>query len=83
MNPATITNAHDYNRDGRVDAIDQILARNNATAAGAAVQLISVPASATTRLGLASTSPSSIPTSVETRPRKKHTSPSVTSKRSG
>lgn len=30
MNPAPVTNMHDYNRDGRVDAIDQLIARANA-----------------------------------------------------
>lgn len=28
-NPAGITNVHDYNRDGRVDAVDQLIARRN------------------------------------------------------
>lgn len=43
LNPASITNPHDYNRDGKVDVTDQLIARNNGTQAGAAVQLISVP----------------------------------------
>ena len=29
LHPATITNPHDYNRDGRVDALDQLIARGN------------------------------------------------------
>ena len=29
FNPASISNLHDYNRDGKVDAADQIIARNN------------------------------------------------------
>lgn len=32
LNPATVTNLHDYNRDGKVDVADQIIARNNAGA---------------------------------------------------
>jgi hypothetical protein len=84
LNPATIANVHDYNRDGRVDAIDQLIARNNVTAAGAAVQLISPPATATTRLASASLSPSpNIAGGSPTHPRKRHISLSVTSKRSG
>jgi hypothetical protein len=43
MNPAGITNAHDYNRDGRVDALDQIIARNNATTSATALSLITTP----------------------------------------
>ena len=29
VNPAPLTNAYDYNRDGYVNAADQILARSN------------------------------------------------------
>lgn len=29
LNPAPVTNPHDFNRDGRVDAIDQLIARYN------------------------------------------------------
>jgi hypothetical protein len=43
LNPAALTNPHDYNRDGRVDAIDEILARNNATNTSTALQLIHPP----------------------------------------
>ena len=44
LNPAPITNLHDYNRDGRVDAADQIIARNNL---GASLASLSPPATAT------------------------------------
>jgi hypothetical protein len=83
LNPAAITNPHDYNRDGRVDAADQLIARANATATGAAVQLISVPAAATTHVGSTSTSLPLTTAGDELRPRKKHISRSTTSKRSG
>lgn len=43
MNPATITEVHDYNRDGRVDAADQIIARDNTTTASTALSLIATP----------------------------------------
>jgi hypothetical protein len=43
LNPAGITNAHDYNRDGRVDASDQLIARNNATTPATALSLITTP----------------------------------------
>jgi hypothetical protein len=45
--PAEVTNAHDYNRDGRVDATDQLLARHNATNATTALRLIAPPPQAT------------------------------------
>jgi hypothetical protein len=45
--PATIINPHDYNRDGRVDATDQLIARNNATTTSTDVNLISVPGAPT------------------------------------
>ena len=41
-----MTNAHDYNRDGRVDAIDQVIARNSAAAFSSGLELISAPATA-------------------------------------
>lgn len=50
LNPALITNAHDYNRDGKVDAADQLLARDNATTAATALQLIDPVAPTTTAL---------------------------------
>jgi hypothetical protein len=40
LNPAPITNPHDYNRDGRVDATDQALAAANQTTSANAVHLI-------------------------------------------
>lgn len=40
FNPAPITDAHDYNRDGKVDATDQIIARDNATTAATLLNLI-------------------------------------------
>jgi hypothetical protein len=45
LNPASVTNPHDYNRDGRVDAIDQIIARNNLTDVTTALKLLSMPQS--------------------------------------
>jgi hypothetical protein len=46
LNPAPITNPHDYNRDSFVNAQDQIIARNNGTTIVTALRLISVPAAA-------------------------------------
>jgi uncharacterized delta-60 repeat protein len=43
-NPAPITYRWDYNRDGRVNRADQMVARANRTTALTALQLISVPA---------------------------------------
>lgn len=42
-NPALITDVCDYNRDGRVDATDQIIARNNQTTAATALVLWTPP----------------------------------------
>lgn len=51
MHPATITNVHDYNRDGAVNAADQIIARNSAAVFNSGIALISAaPAAATTLL---------------------------------
>jgi hypothetical protein len=46
LNPATITNRRDYNRDSFVNAQDQIIARNNGTTIQTALRLIGVPAPA-------------------------------------
>jgi hypothetical protein len=43
LNPTDLTNVHDYNRDGRVDALDQIIARNNANDPSTALVLWSAP----------------------------------------
>ena len=43
MNPAPITDPYDFNRDGRVDAADQIIARANTTNSATALQLINPP----------------------------------------
>jgi hypothetical protein len=40
--PAAIDNAHDYNRDKRVDATDQLIARSHATTADTALRLINL-----------------------------------------
>ena len=40
--PATITNRYDYNRDGLVNATDQILARSSSTTPQAALKLIAL-----------------------------------------
>jgi hypothetical protein len=83
LNPATITNPHDYNRDGRVDAIDQIIARNSAATAGTAVQLISVPSvPAAANSTPATSTSSSTSTSPDLRHRRKHPPRSITSHRS-
>src|SRR5205807_7163628 len=43
LNPSVVTNPHDYNRDGRVDATDQLIARSNFTDPGNPFQFISPP----------------------------------------
>lgn len=43
-NPASVTNIHDYNRDGRVDAADQLIARGNISNAADTIQLFGVSA---------------------------------------
>ncbi len=43
LNPASITNVYDFNRDGKVDASDQLLARNHVADTSTALQLINVP----------------------------------------
>jgi hypothetical protein len=43
LNPAPITNTHDYSRDGLVNAQDQIIARNNGTTIVTTLRLITVP----------------------------------------
>ena len=42
-NPALVDNPHDLNRDQRVDALDMILARNNATSSLSALRFITPP----------------------------------------
>jgi hypothetical protein len=42
--PAELVNRFDYNRDCRVSAVDQILARNNITTGATKLQLIAAPA---------------------------------------
>jgi hypothetical protein len=39
LNPALITNAHDYSRDGRVDATDEIIAAAQITAGSSLISL--------------------------------------------
>ena len=53
-NPAPITNVHDYNRDGRVDAADQLIARNNLSTPTNTIQLFGVSTGPDTRWDLAS-----------------------------
>jgi len=43
LNPATIDNPFDYNRDGKVNATDEIIARNHATTADSQLRLITIP----------------------------------------
>ena len=45
FNPAPITDPNDFNRDGKVDATDQLIARNNRTKPNLALQLIDPPVS--------------------------------------
>lgn len=44
VNPALITDAYDFNRDGYVNATDQILARSNSTTVNTDLNVITVPA---------------------------------------
>ena len=44
LDPAPISSAYDFNRDGLVDAADATLATNNATTADTALKLIATPA---------------------------------------
>jgi len=43
LHPVPITNLHDFNRDGRVDAADEILSRNNRTNSTNALILLGAP----------------------------------------
>ena len=43
VNPATIQDAYDFDRDGKVGPTDHILCRNNGTNSSTALKLISVP----------------------------------------
>jgi len=44
FSPAALTNPHDFNRDGRVNASDELIARHNPATGLGALQLITVPA---------------------------------------
>ena len=44
VNPATITDAYDFNRDRKVGPTDAVICRNNGTSSPTALQLISPPA---------------------------------------
>jgi hypothetical protein len=46
LNPAEIDNPHDFNRDGRVNAFDIAISRNQATTPGTALRLIALVAPA-------------------------------------
>ena len=52
--PASITNVHDYNRDGRVDAADQLIARDNISTADNTIQLFGTSTGPDTRWDFAS-----------------------------
>jgi hypothetical protein len=52
--PAPITNVHDYNRDGRVDAADQLIARDNISTADNTIQLFGTSTGPDTRWDFAS-----------------------------
>ena len=43
-NPAPVTDLYDFNRDGRVDATDQLIARNNIDTSATALQMLTAPA---------------------------------------
>ena len=45
FNPADVTNPYDYNRDGKVDATDQLLARSAVSASGTGLKAIAPAAS--------------------------------------
>lgn len=60
---AGITNAYDFNRDGKVNATDEILARNNGSTAVNSLKLLSVPSSALT----STTTPTRAPTRTPVR----------------
>jgi len=49
LNPAGINSPYDFNRDGKVDAVDMILARNNTTGVSTALQWITPNAAPTVR----------------------------------
>ncbi len=44
LNPATISNVNDFNRDGQVNSADQIIARNNSTGLGNQLTFLSIGA---------------------------------------
>jgi hypothetical protein len=45
LSPAPVTDLYDFNRDGRVDATDQLIARNNIDTSATALQMFAAPAS--------------------------------------
>lgn len=59
LSPALVTDTYDFNRDGFVNATDQILARSNSTTLAASLKLISPPASVGS-LSAAAAQPSTI-----------------------
>jgi parallel beta-helix repeat protein len=46
LSPAPITDLYDFNRDGRVDATDQLIARNSINTSATALQMFTAPAAA-------------------------------------
>ena len=46
LNPAAITDLYDFNRDGRVDATDQLIARQSINTSAKALQMFTAPAAA-------------------------------------
>ena len=83
MNPATIDNVHDYNRDGRVDIADQIIARSNATTSATALQLITTPLSgvgATAARAAAASSPLAAKTAAAPPLKPRHRKPAAKAK---
>ena len=46
LNPAPITDLYDFNRDGRVDATDQLIARDSVDTSSTALQMFTAPSAA-------------------------------------
>ena len=68
VNLATVTDDYDYNRDGKVNSIDQIIARNNTTTADTALKLISLGGEFNLVPGVGSTAPDTTDTGPTLKP---------------
>jgi hypothetical protein len=68
LHPVPVTNLHDFNRDGRVDAADEILSRNNRTNSTNALVLLGAPLNSTAAAApLSGVAPDSTLTRTRTR----------------